>query len=80
MTAEKTGFVLYEKYSNFVEYIYRGHKYFVEFATGMTYGCTSPRLQHEIEQDKIDRMIDDKPTGKPLDEQMDEIWNMLVWD
>lgn len=60
MKAQKTGFVMYSKYSNEVEYEYRGYKYFVEFPTGMTYGCTSPKLQHEIEQEKIDRMIEEE--------------------
>ena len=78
MTAEKTGFVMHEKYANFVEYIYRGHKYMVEYATGMTYCCTAPKLQHEIAQDRINRMIDEKPTGKPID--LDEIFDMLGWD
>ena len=82
MKAKKTGFVMYSKYSNEVEYEYRGYKYFVEFPTGMTYGCTSPKLQHEIEQEKIDRMIDGK--NKPhepnnFDAEMKKIFEMLEW-
>ena len=83
MKAKKTGFVMYSKYSNEVEYEYRGYKYFVEFPTGMAYGCTSPKLQHEIKQDKIDRMIDEKNKHhKPInfDAEMKKIFEMLEWD
>ena len=77
MKAQKTGFVFYGTHSNEVEYEYRGHKYFVEYPTGMSYWCTSPKVQHETEQKKIDRMIEDenKPKGEPID--WDEIFNML---
>ena len=82
MKAKKTGFVIYSKYSNEVEYEYRGHKYFVEFPTGMAYGCTSPKLQHENEQEKIDHMIAEK--NKPhepynFDAEMKKIFEMLEW-
>ena len=82
MNAKKTGFVMYSKYSNEVEYEYRGYKYFVEFPTGMSYECISPKLQHEIEQEKIDRMIAEK--NKPhepynFDAEMKKIFEMLEW-
>ena len=80
MTAKKTGFVIRNKYSSEVEYEYKGHNYFVEYSTGMNYCCTSPKLQHEIEQAKIDKRIleESKPKGKPFD--MNEIFDILGWD
>lgn len=83
MDAKKTGFVMYNKYSNDVEYEYRGYKYFVEFPTCNNYGCTSPKLQHEIEQEKIDRLIDEKNKfHEPFnfDKEMKKIFEMLEWD
>ena len=55
--AKKTGVVLYGKYSDVVEYEYRGHKYDVEYPKGFTYCCTSPKIQHENAQAKIDNDI-----------------------
>ena len=80
MKAKKTGFVMYSKYSNDVEYEYRGYKYFVEFPIGMTYGYTSPKLQHEIEQEKIDRIINEKNNPHEsidFDAEMKKIFEML---
>ena len=56
--AVKTGFVVRDKYSDHVEYEYRGRKYEVEYAKGFTYCCTSPALQHKIAQEKIDAEIE----------------------
>lgn len=56
--AKKTGFVVYGKYSNFVEYEYRGETYEVEYATCINYLCTAPRIQHQTEQDRIDNLLE----------------------
>lgn len=56
--AKKTGFVEYGKYSDEVEYEYRGKTYFIEYAKGITYCCTSPRTQHINAQAKIDKQIE----------------------
>ena len=65
MKAVKTGFTIYGKYSNEVEYEYRGYKYMVEYATGMNYLGASPKVQHESKQREIDQMIVDR--RKPYD-------------
>lgn len=68
MQAKRTGFVIYGKYSNEVEYEYRGKKYMVEYATGMSYWCTSPKVQHENKQAEIDRRIEEeKKPRQPID-------------
>lgn len=56
--AVKTGFVIRDKYSDHVEYEYRGRKYEVEYAKGFTYCCTNPAVQHKIAQEKIDEEIE----------------------
>lgn len=56
--ARKTGFVVYGKYSNFVEYEYRGETYEVEYATCIHYLCTAPRVQHQVAQDRIDDLLE----------------------
>lgn len=68
MQAVKTGFVIRNKYSNEVEYEYKGRKYFVEYATGFNYCCVSPKLQHENKQAEIDRRIEEeKSPRQPID-------------
>lgn len=68
MQAKRTGFVIYGKYSNEVEYEYRGKKYMVEYCTGFNYCCVSPKLQHEIKQAEIDRRIEEeKKPRQPID-------------
>lgn len=64
--AKKTGFVIYEKYSNFVEYEYKGEKYEVEFPTCNTYLCTSPKVQHQNKQAEIDRMLENRKNPQPV--------------
>lgn len=68
MNAVKTGFVIRNKYSSEVEYEYRGKRYFVEYANGMNYCCTSPKVHHETKQAEIDLMIEqeNKPR-QPVD-------------
>lgn len=57
--ATPTGFKTYNRqYSTFVEYEYRGHKYEVEYPNDMSYCVTSPKVQHELAQATIDKMIE----------------------
>lgn len=51
--------VIYGKYSNTVTYEYRGYRYDVEYSTSMNYACTSAKLQHKTEQEKIDKLIEE---------------------
>lgn len=51
--------VVYGTYSNIVTYKYRGYEYDVEYSTSMNYLCTSAKLQHETEQEKIDKRIEE---------------------
>lgn len=64
MKAKKTGFVIYGKYSNFVEYEYRGETYEVEFSNCMTYLCPAPAVQHEVAQMEIDKRISERSQPK----------------
>ena len=64
MKAKKTGFVMYGKYSDEVEYEYRGHKYMVEYPKCWTYCCTKPKIQHENKQWEIDRQIEQEERQK----------------
>lgn len=79
--AKKTGIVLRGKYSDVVQYEYRGKLYDVEYAKGMTYCCTSPRTQHMDAQARIDREIDNpkKPYRyeDTADYALDMFWNSL---
>lgn len=68
MQAVKTGFVIRNKYSNEVEYEYRGRKYFVEYPNGMNYCCVSPKLQHENKQAEIDRRIEEEKNPRQPNE------------
>lgn len=52
-----TGVKFYEKFSTFVEYIYKGHKYEVEYPNAIDYCITSPKIQHELAQRNIDSII-----------------------
>lgn len=77
--AIKTGMVMYGKYSNIVEYEYRGKTYEVEYAKGLTYCCAPAKVQHEDAQRKIDNMIDNpSKAGKTFD--LNEVWDLLGWD
>lgn len=64
--AKKTGIVLRGKYSDVVQYEYRGKLYDVEYAKGMTYCCTAPGTQHRDAQEKIDRMIESEQRSNPI--------------
>lgn len=48
----------YGRYSNIVTYEYRGRKYEVEYANDWTYCCSTPKIQHEIAQARIDELIE----------------------
>ena len=80
--AKKTGFVMYGKYSNLVEYEYRGRKYEVEYPKDWTYCCTSPRIQHMNAQAEIDRAIENevKPKKEYKYEDTAEYGFELFWD
>lgn len=79
MAQAKKVFTMYGKYSNTVIYEYRGIKYDVEYAKDLSYCVTSPKVQHQDAQERIDRELDaPKTKGKPVD--LDEIWNMMGWD
>lgn len=65
--AKKTGIVLRGKYSDVVQYEYRGKLYDVEYAKGMTYCCTAPGMQHRDAQEKIDRMIESEQRSNPIE-------------
>lgn len=80
--AKKTGFVIYGKYSNFVEYEYRGKTYEVEYSNCNTYLCTAPSVQHRDEQAKIDKLIEQeaKPKKEVKYEDTAEYGFNLFWD
>ncbi len=56
--AIRTGYKVREKYSTFVEYEYKGHKYEVEFANDYSYCVTPAHIQHADAQSKIDAQIE----------------------
>lgn len=68
-------------WSSLVEYEYRGKTYEVEYANGISYCVTSPKIQHEIAQAKIDDELDNpkpvNPEAKPFN--LDEIFEMMGW-
>lgn len=81
MKAKKTGFVIREKYSDFVEYEYRGYTYEVEYGKGMDYLCISPKVQHEVKQAEIDKLIERKRKPKPYKyENTAEYGFNLFWE
>ena len=55
-TAKKIG-TIYEENYNMVEYEYRGHTYEVMFPKNWTLCVSSPKIQHEDAQKKIDDEI-----------------------
>lgn len=73
-----------DKHFTTIEYEYRGCKYEVTYANGWTVCCTPAWVQHRDAQAEIDEMLD-HPTPvretehKPIEEQMDEIWEMMGW-
>lgn len=79
MEKAKKIFTMYGKYSNTVTYEYRGMKYDVEYAKDYSYCVTSPKVQHQDAQKRIDKELDTPKTeGKPFD--FDEIWSLMGWD
>ena len=84
MAKAKKLYTYRDKYFTVIEYKYRGCKYEVEYANGWQVCCTPAWVQHRDEQAKIDEMLDNpKPVArvehKPIEEQMDEIWEMMGW-
>lgn len=78
--AQKTGFVMRGKYSDIVEYEYRGEKYEVEYAKGFTYCCTAPSIQHKNAQAAIDEELDNpKPDKEYRYEDTAEYGFELFW-
>jgi len=81
MNKAKKIFTMYDKYSNTVTYEYRGHQYDVEYPTCNSYCCTSPKIQHENAQYKIDKMIENEGKNEETKSfDLDEIWSLLGWD
>ena len=79
MAHAKKVFAMYGKYSNTVTYEYRGKHYDVEYSKNHSYCVTSPKIQHQDAQERIDRELDmQKTNGKPVD--LDEIWSLMGWD
>lgn len=66
MKAKQTGFVLHGKYADHVEYEYRGYTYEVEYAKDWSYCCTPAHIQHQDEQTKIDRFIEEDQKAKEV--------------
>lgn len=80
MKAKKV-FTMYGKHSNTVTYEYRGKLYDVEYATDWTYCVSSPKIQHQNAQDRIDKMIEMESKHQPGNEfNADEIFALLGWD
>lgn len=73
-----------DKYFTTIVYEYRGYKYEVTYANGWQVCCSPAWVQHRDAQADIDKMLDNpKPITiidhKPIEEQMDEIWEMMGW-
>ena len=73
-----------DKYFTTIVYEYRGCKYEVQYANGWQICCSPAWIQHRDAQADIDEMLDNpKPITiidhKPIEEQMDEIWDMMGW-
>ena len=73
-----------DKYFTAIVYEYRGSTYEVTYPNGHSVCCTPAWIQHRDEQEKIDNMIDNqqpviKQEVKPIEEQMDELWEMMGW-
>lgn len=76
--------VFRDKYFTHITYEYRGCCYEVEYANGWTVCCTPAWYQHKLAQEEIDEMLDHpKPVPekehRPVEEQMDEIWELMGW-
>ena len=57
MNKAKKLFTTYGKYYNDVTYEYKGYKYDVTYGNGWNTFVTPAHLQHQYEQEKIDRII-----------------------
>ena len=73
-----------DKHFTQIVYEYRGCEYEVEYANGWQVCCTPAWIQHRDKQAEIDEMLDNpRPViaveHKPIQEQMDEIWEMMGW-
>lgn len=73
-----------DKYFTTIVYEYRGCKYEVQYANGWQICCSPAWVQHRDEQEKIDKMLDNpepikEVEHKPIEQQMDEIWEMMGW-
>jgi hypothetical protein len=60
MEKAKKVMAMYGKHATVIEYEYRGKRYFVEYANNWTYCTTPARIQHENEQARIDREIEEE--------------------
>ena len=80
MNAKKTGFVIYGKYSNLVEYEYRGEKYEVEYSNCWNYYCISPKIQHKDAQAKIDKKLDNVKEREYNEEDSAQYGFDLFWN
>ena len=79
-TAKKTGFVMHDKHMDVVESEYRGCKYEVQYAKDWTMSITSPRVQHQTAQAKIDEDLDNpkpKTNEEPAQVGFDKLWDYL---
>lgn len=80
MKAKKLS-TIYGKHSNIVTYEYRGMQYDVEYANDWTYCITSPKVQHEDAQARIDETLDNpKPQREYRYEDTAEYGFKLFWD
>ncbi len=77
MVAKKL-FTIRDKYSTTITYEYRGHEYDVEYSNCWTYCVTPAKVQHQDEQRRIDRLIEQEAQVKevkPFD--LDEIFSFF---
>ena len=54
----------HSKYSTYIIYEYKGHKYEVEYANDMSYCVTPAHIQHQDAQEKIDKKIEQEKAQK----------------
>lgn len=78
MSKAKKLFTTYGKYYNNVTYEYRGYQYDVTYGNGWNTFVTPAHLQHQYEQEKIDKIIADKDKHAPgftADEAFDMLYD-----
>lgn len=81
--AKQTGLKIYRKYSDIVEYEYRGRKYEVEYAKDWSYGNGgNPAAQHREAQAWIDKAIEEesKPKKEVKYEDTAEYGFNMFWE